>query len=467
MYPTLVADLDALPTLLERTRAAAVDYLAQLNTRPASMHYTPSAAPSLPIDGIGGAAALDHLLAQYGAGMTANAGPRYWGFVTGGTTPAALMGDWLTSAFDINAIDRTLSAAPTLEAHTIALLRQLFGLPAAFEGAFVSGASSSNAVGLATGREWVTRQRGRSAALHGLYGHAPIPVLAAAAHSSAIKALSAVGMGRDSLHAIAKQPDREAIDLGALEAALQALDGQPCIVVASAGTVNTVDFDDLVAIAALKERFPFWLHVDAAFGGFAACTPRFRHLMAGVEAADSLTIDAHKWLNVPYDSAMIFTRHLGLQTAVYQSNAAYLGDIGDSPDFFHLTPETSRRLRALPAWMTLMAYGSAGCAEIVERTCALAAMLGDRIAASSHFRLLAPVRMNVVCFTLAADADGNPTSQATVTNFLDRLRADGRVFLTPTVYAGAPAMRAAFSNWRTLPADLDIAWAAMTELVAG
>jgi glutamate/tyrosine decarboxylase-like PLP-dependent enzyme len=264
-----------------------------------------------------------------------------------------------------------------------------------------------------------------------------------------------LGMGRESLLKVPTLPGREAVDLRQLRHALENLDGAPAIVIGNAGTVNSVDFDDLRGLAALREEFPFWLHIDAAFGGFAAVSPTYQHYVAGLELADSITIDAHKWMNVPYDAAMSFSRreHRALQTAVFQNSAAYLTDVDENPDYFHLTPENSRRFRALPAWFGLMAYGKAGYQEIVERNCATAAQLSALIEESRHFRMVAPVRMNVICFTVKIP---DQPDMAQIRALLRTLQANGRAFLTPSVYDGTPCIRAAFSNWRTTPADVEI-----------
>ena len=456
MHPRLAADQTALGELLHLARDAAANHLNGLAQHPAGRVMPPGDPREIDSVGVGARAALLEFQERFAAGLTGSAGPRYWGFVTGGSTPAALIGDWLAATYDQNAIGKTEPATVGVEREAIAMLRSLFGLSDAHSGLFVSGATQSNLVGLAIARQWAGAQHGVDVATRGVGALPPTPVLSAIAHSSVYKALSILGLGRDALRPVPALPGRECIDVAALEQRLAALDGQPAIVVANAGTVNTGDFDDLRAIIALRERYSFWLHVDAAFGGFAACSPGHAHLVAGLDAADSLCVDAHKWLNVPYDSAMQFTRHPDLQAQVFQNSAAYLGALGDDPDALHLTPENSRRWRALPAWFTLKAYGGDGYRDIVERCCALARDLGARVEASPAFALLAPVRLNVVCFTLSGEPDAERVS-----DFLARLRAGGEVFLTPTTYAGRPAMRAAFSNWRTTAADVVQAWAAI------
>lgn len=262
-----------------------------------------------------------------------------------------------------------------------------------------------------------------------------------------------LGLGRNALTKLATLPDREAVDINALKAWINEHPGQPFIYIASAGTVNTVDFDDIAALAELKKEHPFWLHVDAAFGGFAAVSPRYRHLLNGWEAADSITIDAHKWLNVPYDAAMIFTRHPQLQQTVFRNEgAAYLGDPAANFNYINYAPENSRRLRSLPAWFSLQAYGAEGYRDIVESNIRLARQLGERLAKSGRFQLLAPVRLCVVCFTL----NHPPRMLAEHVNlFLQQLVKRGIVYVTPTEYKGTPAIRAALVNWRTTDHDID------------
>jgi glutamate/tyrosine decarboxylase-like PLP-dependent enzyme len=458
VHPELAADLDQLPALLEEVRQQAGALLDGLDDRAVIPVQGPGKPAPFPVASGGTRAALAEFAERWQPRLSASAGPRYFGFVTGGATPAALAGDWLTSTVDQNSNSSFDPAGQQLERETVGWLRELFGLSAAHSGTFVSGATMSNTVGLAIAREWLGERLGVDVAQDGVAALGRVRVLSGSAHSSVAKALSVLGLGRSALTRVPALPGREAVDPAALERALAEADG-PCVVVANAGTVNTVDFDDLRAIAALRERYGFWLHVDAAFGAFAALAPEHAELVAGLDLADSVCVDLHKWLNVPYDSAVQFTRRPDLQARVFQNAAAYLGPLGEHPDLVHLTPENSHRLRALAAWFTLRAYGRAGHREIVERCVAGARALGESIAGLPALRLLAPVRLNVVCFTLAQD----PTAER-----LAALAAElsGEAFVTPTHYAGVPALRAAFSNWRTTEADVRRTVAALEQALA-
>jgi len=212
------------------------------------------------------------------------------------------------------------------------------------------------------------------------------------------------------------------------------------------------DFDDFEAIAKLKQQHEFWWHIDAAFGGFAVCSPTYQHLLNGWEFADSITVDCHKWLNVPYESAVFFIKekHSRLQVATFQNaNAPYLGDPMEDFSYLNFLPENSRRLKALPTWFTLTAYGKEGIRNIVENNIKLAQEFGRFITQSVAFELLAPVRLNTVCFTLTG-----AENQDKVYNFLEELNETGQVFMTPTMYREQKGIRAGFVNWRTTREDV-------------
>lgn len=457
MDKNLEIDLTNMNNLLEKAKNYAFDFLENINSIPTfpdkSIDYFPA---QLTKDGLGGENTLDAFMQRFYKGIVSSGGSRYFGFVTGGATPAALVGDWLVSAFDQNATACDHSSAAKIEEEAINLLKQLFGLPEQFSGAFVTGATMANFVGLAIGRQWVANQLGVNLSLEGLYAIPPVQVVSATPHSSILKAMSMLGMGRKHMHYIPTIDKREAIDIEALENYLKQLDLQPCIVVANAGTVNTVDFDDLKRIGELKKKYNFYLHVDGAFGGFASCSAKYKHFVEGIEEADSITIDAHKWLNVPYDSAMQFTKHPKLQLQVFQNNAIYLGDISETPDFVHLVPENSRRLRALPVWFTIKAYGQNGYQEIIERNCELAQLLSEKIYKSKYFKLLSATKLNVVCFTIQFGE--SMMTLENIQQFLSLVNEDGKAFFTQTVYKGTPGIRAAISNWRTEKKDVEMAW---------
>ncbi|MEJ6003323.1 pyridoxal phosphate-dependent decarboxylase family protein [Paucibacter soli] len=459
MHELLKRDLMALPELLTQARETALISLLGLGAQPAAVCPRPPQAQLLRSAEPGAAAALRLFERHWLPRLAASAGPRYLGFVTGGATPASLVGDWLTAALDQNPTAGWDSDAPELERQTVRELADWFGLGAAHEGAFVSGATMSNFVGLALAREWLGEQQGLHVSEAGVAALGPVTLLSGAPHSSIHKALAMLGLGRQALQLVATQAGRDAVDVAALERALLAQQGRPVIVVANAGTVNSGDFDDLQAIAALRQRYPFWLHVDAAFGAFATLDPRVAAQVGGLDAADSVCVDCHKWMNVPYDSALQFTRHRELQLRVFQNAAAYLGDPGERPDFVHLTPENSRRWRALAAWFAVQAYGREGHAEIVSRNIDGARRLGELVEQDLTLTLLAPVRLNIVCFAVQGLED-----RASVQALLERLRDTGEAFLTPTLFQGRWAVRAAFSNWRTSLDDVDRVFAALKKV---
>ena len=376
---------------------------------------------------------------KYADKISASAGPNYYGFVIGGSTPAALLGDWLTSLYD--QCGSITDATNFLESETLEQSKKLFGLTSDFGGTFVSGATASSMVNLAVARQWLGKQHGVDISQTGLYSASfPIKIYSASPHSSIYKALSIIGLGKECVIKVNTLKNREAIDIKKLEQILEN-ETNPVIVVGNAGTVNTGDFDDFSELKRLKEKYNFWLHIDGAFGGFAACTNTYRHFIKDWECADSITVDAHKWLNVPYDAAFQFCKHLDLQSKVFQNgNAPYLNDLA-ARSYINLTPENSRRCRALPIWFSFASYGINGISKMIERCCQLAKKSGDWLKESKDFDLLAEVKLNIVCFKVSKHL--NISTEL----FLKELNNLSKVYLTPTQYNGHYAIRIAFSNW--------------------
>jgi glutamate/tyrosine decarboxylase-like PLP-dependent enzyme len=462
MNKNLKKDLTRFPLITKQIKNEADNYLSQINDLPTAVFAPPLDDPKLPKKGLGTEGSFKLFKNKFADLMVASTGPRYWGFVTGGTTPAALAGDWLTTLYDQNTQSNPKNGGDVsgvVEFETIKILRELFRLPDTFLGGFVTGATMSNFTCLAVARQWYGKKLKIDIAEEGLFGLKDLRILSAMPHSCVQKDLSMLGIGRKQLIKIKTLiNNREAMDIKDLEAHLKQLNGHPCIVTTSGGTVNTVDFDDMTAIAKLKNKYNFWWHIDAAFGAFAACSPRYSGLLKGWEKADSIAVDLHKWLNVPYDSAVAFVdeKHINLQRETFQNvHAAYLGDPKADFNYLNFMPENSRRMRALPAWMTLMAYGREGYQDIVERNVENAQSLGSLIEQSIDFQLLAPVRLNCVCFTLTHK------TPAEVSAFLAELTKRAKVFMTPTMYLGQPAIRAAFVNWRTENSDVELAFEEM------
>ncbi len=458
---------------MARAYELASAYLAGLPERPVSRRPGPaemtgSLDEPLPERGCDPAEAVSDWFARAEPGIVASGGPRFFGFVNGGSTPAALAGDWLASAIDQNAgMWLSSPAAAQTELTVLRWLKELFGLPAAWVGALTSGATMANLIGLAAARQWAGARLGFDAAQDGLGGLPPIPVISSTEiHASARKTLGTLGFGRSSVREVPAPGG--SVDLDALAAVLAAVDG-PVVVVANAGEVNTGAFDHLDAVADLCAAHPggAWLHVDGAFGLFAAASPRLAHLTWGIERADSVAADGHKWLNVPYDCGFAFVRDADALRAAFAAGGAYLtpgADAGWDP-LTHV-PEMSRRFRGLAAWCALRAYGRDGYRALVERCVENAAAFAAWVDAAPGLELMAPAPLIIVCFRYAPAhlRDDPAATDAFNREAVAALQADGRAFVTGTVWNGRAAIRTAFDNWATGPTDVAILQEAVREI---
>ncbi len=453
------AELDAVIDLAAREAAT---YLHGLDDRPVRDPRAEEIAASfvgpLPEQGVGAVGALEELLGGID-GAVHSAGPKFFHFVDGGATPAALGADWLTSALDQNPgawVSSPLGGR--LEQVSIGWLKELFGLPAAWGGVLTTGATMANFVALGCARRWCAERAGIDVDELGLAAAPPISVLGGGyTHPSDVKALGMLGVGRGRVRQLSRDSVGR-VDLDAMEAALAELNGQPAIVIGSAGEVNAGDFDPLLEMAELASRNGAWFHVDGAFGLFAALSPRTAHLVEGIERADSVIADGHKWLNVPYENGFAFVRDASLLPAVFGSGAAYLPDINDpQPNWGYLGPEMSRRARAFPVWATLRAYGREGHRAIVEHDLDLAQRLAATVDEAPDLERLADVPLNIVCFRYRPPGftDG-PALDDLNRRIGEAALVDGRVFFGSTDYGGRVAFRPALVNWRTREEDVDL-----------
>lgn len=471
--PDPLSDRDRVSELLTQVAEAAKDYLARIDALPAGGGASRNQAAAafmgnLPEAGDGSVATVARLLSSGFEAAVNSAGPRFFHFVTGGSTPAALAADWLASTLDNNAglwVSSPLGSK--LEQVSISWLKDLFGLPDDWGGVLTTGATMSNFTALGAARQWWGDEHGVNIGKRGMTRLPAVPVLTSGfIHASVKKALSMLGIG----HGVARVFSRDAagrIDLEALEAALTALNGAPAIVVATAGEVNAGGFDPIEAMSELAHRHHAWLHVDGAFGLFARVSPITAALARGVELADSVIADGHKWLNVPYDCGFAFVRDARLLNAVFGMGAPYFpATEADRPDFLYLGPEMSRRARSLAVWATLAAYGRTGYRAMIERHVGLARRVAEQVRASGDFELLDEPRLNVVCFRYRPPDLGEAELDDLNRRLGQAIIADGRVYFGTTVYSGNVAFRPAITNWRTTERDVDAILPVTRELAA-
>ena len=463
MADPLTAVDDAIPALelvLEQARKYLVDVRGPVREKGAD-DAARSFTGSLPDEGSGTLTVVRQLLEQGTRAHVRSGGPRFFHWVIGGSTPAALAADWFAVLIDQNAGAWDMSPiAAQLEELSLAWLQDLFGLPAEWSGVLTTGATTANFAALAAARQWWGEHQQVDVATDGLVGLPRIPVFTSGfVHTSSLKALAMLGIGRNQVRYF-RADDTGRLDLAGLEHELDRLGGAPSIVIANAGEVNAGHFDPIADMSRLAREHNAWLHVDGAFGLFARTSPRTAKLADGVDRADSVISDGHKWLNVPHDCGFAFVRDPTLLTKVFSASASYL----DEEVFAFRAPDLSRRARALAVWATLAAYGRNGYRAIVERCVDNAAHVADAVEEADEFELLAPAPLNVVCFRYRPPDIPEAELDELNLRIGRAILRDGRVYVGTTRWAGAVAFRPAFVNWQTTTADADLMLETIREL---
>ncbi|KAL1914478.1 uncharacterized protein VTP21DRAFT_8861 [Calcarisporiella thermophila] len=441
--------------LLQAILEHAVSRTQSFRTIPVTTSTDVEEYPELPDTGMGAQKTIEWVLENIGTRVYNSVGPRYYAFVTGGVTEAALAADWLSSVWDQNAIVGGQGVTSSLEEAAIRLLLSLFGLEEnEYWGIFTSGATESNVIGISIGRQLLCLEKfGINVSEDGI-DPGRVWVVGENVHSSFQKAASIIGVGRRYLKNIPGMGCGEK-GVNALENVLKDAEnkGAVCIVIAGFAEVNTGYFpDNTIQIAEVCKRYGAFFHIDAAFGAFARCSPAYEHLAKGLELADTITADGHKWLNVPYDCGLFFYRkqHKKYLTATFGQNAAYLTEESQDqiPQPMNSGVANSRRWRALPAFSTLLAYGRNGYRHIVEENCRFAHRLFEWLRAHPEWYevLIDQCPLNIVVFCGVPQqyrgSEGNK-------RLLAAINGGGQVFMSETVWRGRPAIRAAISNWRT------------------
>lgn len=440
--------------LLAETATAAADYLESLDTRPigarapleelrASIDVALDDVPADPADVVQG------LRTACDPGIVAMGSGRYFGFVIGGTLPAALAADWMASAWDQNAgLYAGGPAASVVEETAGRWLKEVLGLPASASFALVTGCQMAHFTALAAARVHVLDAAGWDLDEDGLAGAPPIRVIVGAdRHVTVDRALRYLGIGRRSIVPVATDDNGRMLTPALAEEL--AVGAGPTIVCAQVGEVNTGAIDDVGEICDLAHAAGAWVHVDGAFGLWAAASPTLRPLLAGVERADSWASDAHKWLNVPYDSGLAFCAHPASHRRAMSVHADYLVHVEDDAgprDQMDWTPEFSRRARGFAVYAALRSLGRRGLAEMIDRSCAHARAAAAALSETGGVEVVNDVALNQVLVRFGDDAQTQEV--------IRRVQASGAVWMSGTVWRGRAAMRISIVNWRTTDDDV-------------
>jgi glutamate/tyrosine decarboxylase-like PLP-dependent enzyme len=459
---------DEIDRLLERTAARAAEFLHGLPHRP--VRATASVEELL--DALGGplpdepsdpVEVVERLARGAEGGLVGSAGPRFFGFVIGGSLPATLGADWLTSTWDQNAgLLAASPAAAVVEAVSAEWVLDLLGLPPDASVGFVTGATMANFTGLAAARHHVLAEVGWDVERDGLQDAPRVNVIAGEErHATLDTALRYLGLGTGRTHLVPTD-EQGRMRPDALREALERDDG-PTIVCAQAGNVNTGALDPIGEICTAASERGAWVHVDGAFGLWAAASPTLRPLLRGTELADSWATDGHKWLNVPYDSGLAICAHPEAHHAAMRSVASYLIQADGARDNGDWSPEVSRRARGFTVWAALRSLGRSGVADLIDRCCAHAKRFAALLGAAPDVEILNQVVLNQVLVRFV-DRAGDHDARTRVV--VERVQRDGTAWVGPTVWHGMAAMRISVSGWSTTSDDVDLSVAAILRAAA-
>jgi glutamate/tyrosine decarboxylase-like PLP-dependent enzyme len=457
---------DGYDRVLEVVGERARRHLAELPDRPVREQATVeelrrSLGRELPAQGEDPARVVEELADAAEPGLIGLGSPRYFGFVIGGAMPAALGADMLATAWDqIASLYACGPSASVAEEVAGGWVLELVGLPTTAAFGLTTGGTMANFAGIAAGRHAVLERAGWDVEAQGLQGAPPVRALVGEeAHATIFVALKLLGLGTDTAARV-KADEAGRMIPEELAAELERGEG-PAIVCAQAGEVNTGCFDPFEDLAEICERHGAWLHVDGAVGLWAAASPELSHLTKGLERADSWSTDAHKWLNVPYDSGFIAVADPEALRLAMGISAPYLTAAPDARDSYQYVPESSRRARGFALYAALRSLGRNGVVELVERTSGLARLMATELDADPALELLNEVVINQVLVAIVGDESGDATAAA-----VERIQDDGTCWLAGTTWRGRPAIRISVCNWRTTEDDIRRTASVIREVVA-
>ena len=442
---------------LKRAAELAAGYLETLDQQKISQETDPEALrdrlyKELTADGLPPVQVINELAEDARAGLLNSSGGRFYGWVIGGAIPVSIAADWLTSAWDQNAGAYSVSPSAAIIEEVVGdWLKDILGLPQHASYAFVTGCQMAHVTALAAARHKILADKGWSVESQGLTGSPQIRVLVGEHHETLLRAVRQLGIGTDAVVQIEQQDDGT-INVAALKTELEKNPGMPTIVSLAAGDLNRGAFDPFDAVCDVAHAHDAWVHVDGAFGLWVASSKRLRHLVKGIEKADSWATDAHKWLNVPHDSGIVFVADPESHRAAMTMPAPYEVEVDNVRDQSEWGPEWSRRARGIPIYAVLRTLGRNGVAEMIERCCDLTRDFVIRLGELPGVEVLTTpiINQGLVRFL---DREGDHDTRTL--EVIARINASGEAWFGPTLWNGMRVMRISISNYRTIPDDID------------